>query len=117
MDTLVHLFLQLAKNLEDLLVCVRQTFFAVQVANRTGGDLEEVTEAVRGQLQQLVRGQLISLATPPLNTNTTPLPLTKSPRIKAPNSTTTRNLSIPEFNSAPPEKIELKARPFRLSFV
>ncbi|VUZ42479.1 unnamed protein product [Hymenolepis diminuta] len=101
---LSFLGLGIAKSLEELLGCVGQTFFAVQVLNRNG-NLSEVAEAVRRQLQQLLRGQLVSL----LNSNVTPLPLTKSPLIRGANVAAHNNQQIHEIESTPPEKIELKA--------
>nr|CDS31700.2 helicase polq [Hymenolepis microstoma] len=97
--------LGLAKSLEELLGCVGQTFFAVQSMNRNG-NLNEVAEAVREQLQHLVLGRLVSLST---NSNVTPLPLTKSPHIRSANAAAHRDQQIYEIKSTPAEKIELKA--------
>ncbi|VDM31319.1 unnamed protein product [Hydatigera taeniaeformis] len=98
--------LGLAKSLKDLLVCVEQTFFAVQSANRAANGCDgstRVAEAVREQLQHLLRGKLISLATP---LETSPL-LTKSPRIPPPLGSPNRIFRVLGA-STPPEEIELK---------
>ncbi|KAL5104913.1 Helicase POLQ-like [Taenia crassiceps] len=98
--------LGLAKSLKDLLACVEQTFFAVQSAARSANACDRktrVTEAVREQLQHLLRGRLVSLAAP---LDTPPL-LTKSPCIPLPHGSPGRSFLMPDA-LIPPEEIELK---------
>ncbi|CUT98888.1 helicase polq [Echinococcus multilocularis] len=98
--------LRLTKTLKDLLICVGQTFFAVQLANRAANarDTEALlAETVREQLKHLIRGRLVSLAAP----LATPPLLTKSPRIPPLHGSPNRGFCVPDA-SAPPEEIELK---------
>ncbi|KAH9282060.1 Helicase POLQ-like [Echinococcus granulosus] len=98
--------LRLTKTLKDLLICVGQTFFAVQLANRAANarDTEALlAETVREQLKHLIRSRLVSLAAP----LATPPLLTKSPRIPPLHGSPNRGFCVPDA-STPPEEIELK---------
>lgn len=83
-----------------------QTLFAVQSANRAAdacGGKARLAEVVREQLQHLLCGRLVSLATP----MATPPLLTKSPRIPLPHGLPNHSFCMPDA-SIPPEEVELK---------
>lgn len=92
-------------------MCVGQTFFAVQQRNRLGekeGNAQVEAE-VRTQLQHLLTGKLVSLATSTIVLNSPEL-LSKSPR----RALTLRSPKVPCLvelsQQMTVESIELKAR-------